>query len=165
MLPALLEQVIEAINGKRAWKDVGSPLSKYFSAYGYYNANTFKIGDANGNLVPIADVWGAKVPKKYQATDLDGNPKFPNVVQKQAEVLSQTLLKQITIAEGQKLMDAYIDSIAETKQEAGVLNSKTFEGKTNKNMTITEQVNVLENYDSTLKFSRSLNTKPRYKCI
>jgi hypothetical protein len=161
MLPVLLQQIIEARNGERAWKDVGSPLSKYFSAYGYYNPNTFKVGDANGNLVSIAEIGGAKVPKKYQGTDSNGNPDFPNVVQKQAEVLSQTLLKQITVAEGQKLTDAYINSIAETQQKAGELNSKTFKGKVNKNMTSTEQVNVLENYDSTLKFSRSLNTKPK----
>ena len=159
MLPDLLEQIAEARNGERAWKDVGSPLSKYFSPYGYYNANTFKIGDANGNLVPIANIWGAKVPKKYQSTDSNGNANFPNVVQKQAEILSQTLLKQITIAEGQKQMDAFILTLAPGKAAASKLDSSLIPTAIEYDRPVTVQVAIsaLSKTDKALNNARRLD--------
>ena len=159
MLPDLLQQIAEARNGERAWQDVGSPLSKYFSSYGYYNANTFKIGDANGNLVPIADIWGAKVSKKYQSTDSNGNANFPNVIQKQAEILSQTLLKQITIAEGQKQMDAFISTLAPGKAMASKLNSSLIPTAIEYDRPVTVQVAIsaLSKTDKALNNARRLD--------
>ena len=159
MLPDLLQQIAEARNGERAWKDVGSPLSKYFSSYGYYNANTFKIGDANGNLVPIADIWGAKVPTKYQSTDSNGNANFPDVVKKQAEILSQTLLKQITIAEGQKQVDAFVSTLAQGKQDASKLSSSLIPEvvKYDRPITVQTAINALEKTDKALANGRKLD--------
>ena len=159
MLPDLLQQIAEARNGERAWKDVGSPLSKYFSSYGYYNANTFKIGDANGNLVPIANVWGAKVPTKYQSTDSNGNANFPDVVKKQAEILSQTLLNQITIAEGQKQVDAFVSTLAQGKQDASKLSSSLIPEviKYDRPITVQTAINALEKTDKALELARKLD--------
>ena len=156
MLPDLLQQIAEARNGERAWKDVGSPLSKYFSSYGYYNANTFKIGDANGNLVPIADIWGAKVPTKYQSTDSNGNANFPDVVKKQAEILSQTLLNQITIAEGQKQVDAFTSTLATGKAMASKRDSDLIPDaiKYDRPITVQTAVNALEKTDIALSIAR-----------
>ena len=159
MLPELQQQIVEAVNGERAWKDVGSSLSKYFSSYGYYNANTFKIGDANGNLVPIADIWGVKVPKKYQATDSSGNSIFPDVVEKQAEILSQTLLKQITIAEGQKQVDAFISTLAQGKSMASKRDSDLIPDaiKYDRPITVQTAINALEKTDKSLELARKLD--------
>ena len=159
MLPDLQQQIAEARNGQRAWKDVGSPLSKYFSSYGYYNANTFKIGDANGNLVPIANIWGAKVPTKYQGTDSNGNANFPDVVKKQAEILSQTLLKQITVAEGQKQVDAFISTLAKGKAMASKLDSGLIPDaiKYDRPITVQTAINALEKTDKALANGRKLD--------
>ena len=113
LLPILIQHITEAFEGKRAWKDVASPLIRYFNQYGYYNANTFMI---NGET--MAEFAGAVVPKQFRQTSkINNQPIYPNVVQLQAYAVNKVLERQWTKAQAQSFVDSGLEIAVESDRQ------------------------------------------------
>ena len=101
-----LKTIIEQVNkGELTWKEVSEQypnisLVKYFSEYGYYNANTFMYKGKTA-----ADQFGAKVGSIYTKVDSKGVPFFPNVVKVQAYAINKVLTNQWTNAQAQSYVN------------------------------------------------------------
>ena len=114
------------------------------------NLNT--IQDLNTGL-DIATTMGYPLKGKFK-TD-------PSSVKKQSQLmLEQARDPNIKFSRSVGRLNTYVNTVGAPIIQATKNNSNLFDGKVNTNMGIDQQIEVLENYDKTLKFSRSLNTKP-----
>ena len=66
-----------------------------------------------------------------------------------------------TIKSAKAKMNVYINSINKPKSKQNSALTQQFTPKLPENVTTEQKVEILNNYDKTLKFSRALNTKPK----
>ena len=101
-----IQEVIDKVNkGELSWAEVkinypDLSLVRYFSKYGYKNANTFMYKGKTA-----ADQFGAKVDSIYTKVDSKGVPFFPNVVKVQAYAINKVLTNQWTNAQAQSYVN------------------------------------------------------------
>jgi hypothetical protein len=115
------------------------------------NLNT--IQDLNTGL-DIATTMGYPLKGKFKT-----DPSSVNIQNKL--MLEQATNPDMKFSKSVGRLNTYVESIGESVIQASNRNSTMFGDKVNTDMSMESQVETLGNYDKTLKFSRSLNTKPK----
>ena len=115
------------------------------------NLNT--IQDLNTGL-DIATTMGYPLKGKFK--------KDPSSVSIQNKLmLEQATDPNMKFSRSVGRLNTYVNNLGESVIGASKNNASLFPGKVDTNMSMDQQIKVLENYDKTLKFSKSLNTKPK----
>ncbi len=127
------------------------------------NAGFLRLAAAGINLNTIEDLNTGSDIATTIGYPLKGKfKKDPSAVNIQNKLmLEQATNPDIKFSKSVGRLDTYVKSLGEGVIQASNKNSGTFGDKVNTDMSMESQVKTLGDYDKTLKFSRSLNTKPK----
>ena len=103
----------------------------------------------------FAEQNNVKVPKEFYF--------YPDVVSLQKKLVAEQQRSEnpLSAKKAQARINVYVKSLAKLKNKASKTLTNQFSPKLSKNATTEQKIETLNNYDKTLKFSRSLNTKPK----
>ncbi len=97
----------------------------------------------------------------YSLTKKQGNNQN-NVEIQNKEIIDNAVFTDSKFSKSVNRLNIFANNLGDSKLKTGKNNTNIFGlNKINANMTVGEQIKVLDDYDKTLKFSRSLNTKPK----
>jgi hypothetical protein len=97
----------------------------------------------------------------YSLTKKQGNNQN-NVEIQNKEIIDNAVYLDVKFSKSVNRLNVFADNLGDSKLKTGKNNVGIFGfNKINTNMTVSEQIKVLNDYDKTLKFSRSLKTKPK----
>ena len=103
----------------------------------------------------FAEQNNVKVPKEFYF--------YPDVVSLQKKLVAEQQRSEnpLSAKKAQARINVYVKSLAKLKNKASKTLTNQFSPKLSENATTEQKIETLGNYDKTLKFSRSLNTKPK----
>ena len=127
------------------------------------NAGFLRLAAAGINLNTIEDLNTGSDIATTMGYPLKGKFKTdPSAVNIQNKLmLEQATNPDMKFSKSVGRLDTYVKNLGEGVIQASNKNSGAFGDKININMSMESQVKTLSDYDKTLKFSRSLNTKPK----
>jgi hypothetical protein len=127
------------------------------------NSGFLRLAAAGINLNTIEDLNTGSDIATTMGYPLKGKfKKDPSSVNIQNKLmLEQATDPNMKFSKSVNRLNVYVENIGETVIQASNRNSDMFGDKVNTSMSMESQVKTLGNYDKTLKFSRSLNTKPK----
>jgi hypothetical protein len=127
------------------------------------NAGFLRLAAADINLNTIQDLNTGLDIATTMGYPLKGKFKTdPNSVSIQKKLmLEQATDPNMKFSRSVGRLNTYVNNLGESVIGASKNNASLFPGKVDTNMSMDQQIEVLENYDKTLKFSKSLNTKPK----
>ncbi len=97
----------------------------------------------------------------YSLTKKQGNNQN-NVEIQNKEIIDNAVYLDVKFSKSVNRLNVFADNLGDSKLKTGKNNVGIFGfNKINTDMTVSEQIKVLNDYDKTLKFSRSLKTKPK----
>ena len=132
-----------------------TPLLRYLNPLVSNNLQENKVPFNSSELfidgVTVASELTFDLPASQQTAD--------NIIE-QNRLHFEVIKGNITKAQAIKSLKSFLPAGDRNANAVG-RNGDLFPGKLSKTSSITRQVEILENYDKTLKFSRSLNTKPK----
>jgi len=132
-------------------------MSKAKSIWGRYFND--KVNNVNGGIDPNSVTFDGKpVADIYNVGNIaKQSKKNPNIKHAQEGLISEQINNDLDGKEAAKRIKAY-EKTAADELASGKVNTKTFGGKVNPEMTIQRQIDVLKNYDKAAELGRSLDT-------
>ena len=132
--------------------------------------NRLNRANHEGNPSPLEKIKLENGKTAAEKTGIKPNIKFsksfknnPSALNYQQKLINNNALdpEALTTQDARDRLNVYVKNIGETVKRASNRNSDMFGDKVNTSMSMESQIKTLSNYDKTLKFSRSLNTKPK----
>ena len=132
-------------------------MSKAKSIWGRYFND--KVNNVDGGIDPNSVTFDGKpVADVYNVGNVaKQSKKNPNIKHAQEGLISEQINNDLSSKEAAKRIKAY-ETTAADELTSGKVNTKTFDGKVDADMTIERQIDVLKDYDKAAELGRALDT-------
>ena len=154
----LLKEALDLAFETADWSNVLDSAIRMFHPFTYKEGGLEKTVNINPNITTLngktyAEIYNVVVPASLK--------NDPDTVKIQAAIIYDVIRGETTLAEAKNRINVYVNSLAKPKAKQSKALTKQYAPKLLDNITTEQKIETLNNYDKTLKFSRSLNTKPK----
>ena len=154
----LLKEALDLAFETADWSNVLDSAIRMFHPFTYKEGGLKKTVNINPNITTLngktyAEIYNVVVPASLK--------NDPDTVKIQAAIIYDVIRGETTLAEAKNRINVYVNSLAKTKAKQSKALTKQYAPKLLDNITTEQKIETLNNYDKTLNFSRSLNTKPK----
>jgi hypothetical protein len=137
------------------WSNVPDSAIRMFHPFTYKEGGLKKTVNINPNITTLdgktyAEIYNVVVPVSLR-NDLD-------TVKIQAAIIYDVIIGKTTLSEAKARINVYVNSLAKPKASQSKALTKQYAPKLLDNITTEQKIDVLNNYDTTSKLSRALDT-------